>query len=100
MEGVFQFESGGMRNVIMQLKPESIEDLIAVVSLTVPVPCSPFPAISNVVITRPWCGISIPCSRIFWKSLTVALFTRSRSCRFSACWQAIRLAAQISCAVP
>ena len=31
--GVFQFESAGMRNVITQLGPESIEDLIAVISL-------------------------------------------------------------------
>ena len=32
-EGVFQFESGGMRNVLVGLRPESIEDLIAVISL-------------------------------------------------------------------
>ena len=32
-DGVFQFESGGMRSVIMQLKPEHLEDLIAVISL-------------------------------------------------------------------
>ena len=38
-EGVFQFESGGMRNVLMQLKPENIEDLIAVISLYRPGPC-------------------------------------------------------------
>lgn len=31
-EGVFQFESQGMKNVLMRLKPDSIEDLIAVVS--------------------------------------------------------------------
>ena len=43
MEGVFQFESGGMRNVIMQLKPESIEDLIAVVSLYRPGPMQSIP---------------------------------------------------------
>ena len=29
-DGVFQFESGGMRSVIMQLRPERLEDLIAV----------------------------------------------------------------------
>ena len=32
-EGVFQFESAGMRSVLSQLKPESVEDLIAVISL-------------------------------------------------------------------
>lgn len=37
-EGVFQFESAGMRRVIMQSMPESIEDLIAVISLYRPGP--------------------------------------------------------------
>lgn len=32
-EGVFQFESPGMKRVIMQLQPTSVEDLIAVISL-------------------------------------------------------------------
>ena len=32
-EGVFQFESAGMRSVLMGLGPQSIEDLIAVISL-------------------------------------------------------------------
>lgn len=41
--GVFQFESVGMRNVLMQLKPESIEDLIAVISLYRPGPMSSIP---------------------------------------------------------
>ncbi len=42
-EGVFQFESAGMRNVIMQLGPESIEDLIAVISLYRPGPMESIP---------------------------------------------------------
>lgn len=37
-EGVFQFESGGMRRTIMRLKPDCIEDLIAVISLYRPGP--------------------------------------------------------------
>ncbi len=37
-EGVFQFESQGMRNVLMRLKPDCIEDLIAVTSLFRPGP--------------------------------------------------------------
>lgn len=41
--GVFQFESVGMRNVLMQLKPESVEDLIAVISLYRPGPMSSIP---------------------------------------------------------
>lgn len=42
-EGVFQFESTGMKNVLMQLKPDSVEDLIAVISLYRPGPMSSIP---------------------------------------------------------
>ena len=42
-EGVFQFESTGMRNVIMQLRPEYMEDLIAVISLYRPGPMESIP---------------------------------------------------------
>lgn len=42
-EGVFQFESGGMKNVLTQLKPENIEDLIAVISLYRPGPMDSIP---------------------------------------------------------
>ncbi len=41
--GVFQFESAGMRQVLMRLKPESIEDLIAVLSLYRPGPMDSIP---------------------------------------------------------
>lgn len=42
-EGVFQFESTGMKSVIMQLKPTKIEDLIAVISLYRPGPMGSIP---------------------------------------------------------
>ncbi len=42
-DGVFQFESAGMKNVLVQLKPESIEDLIAVISLYRPGPMESIP---------------------------------------------------------
>ena len=42
-EGVFQFDSTGMRNVIMQLRPEYMEDLIAVISLYRPGPMESIP---------------------------------------------------------
>ncbi len=41
--GVFQFESGGMRQVLMRLVPENIEDLIAVLSLYRPGPMDSIP---------------------------------------------------------
>ncbi len=37
-DGVFQYESAGMRSVLTRLKPESLEDLIAVISLYRPGP--------------------------------------------------------------
>lgn len=42
-EGVFQFESTGMKNVLVQLKPENIEDIIAVISLYRPGPMESIP---------------------------------------------------------
>lgn len=42
-EGVFQFESNGMRSVLMQLKPTNIEDLIAIISLYRPGPMGSIP---------------------------------------------------------
>jgi DNA polymerase-3 subunit alpha len=41
--GVFQFESAGMKQVLVNLKPESVEDLIAVISLYRPGPMESIP---------------------------------------------------------
>ena len=42
-EGVFQFESAGMRQMLMGLQPESLEDLIASISLYRPGPAKSIP---------------------------------------------------------
>ncbi len=42
-QGVFQFESAGMRRMLMQLKPTSLEDLIAAISLYRPGPMDSIP---------------------------------------------------------
>ncbi|MBQ7288786.1 MAG: DNA polymerase III subunit alpha [Clostridia bacterium] len=42
-EGVFQFESGGMKSVLQSFRPESIEDLIAIISLYRPGPMDSIP---------------------------------------------------------
>lgn len=42
-DGIFQLESGGMKNVLTQLKPDSIEDIIAVISLYRPGPMKSIP---------------------------------------------------------
>ena len=41
--GVFQFESGGMRNLLMQMKPDRLEDLIAANALYRPGPMDLIP---------------------------------------------------------
>ncbi len=42
-EGIFQFESGGMKRVLADLKPTSLEDLTAVISLYRPGPMQSIP---------------------------------------------------------
>ena len=42
-EGVFQFESAGMKQVLVRLRPEHMEDLIAVISLYRPGPMDSIP---------------------------------------------------------
>ncbi|MFQ8952265.1 MAG: hypothetical protein ACLR56_04090 [Oscillospiraceae bacterium] len=42
-DGVFQFESEGMKNVLRQFGPESIEDLTAILSLYRPGPMDSIP---------------------------------------------------------
>ncbi len=42
--GVFQLESGGMRQLIMSMRPDNIEDLIAAISLYRPGPMESIPA--------------------------------------------------------
>lgn len=43
MYGVFQFESGGMKNMLTKLKPTCIEDLTAIISLYRPGPMESIP---------------------------------------------------------
>ncbi len=43
-QGVFQFESAGMKRVLTQLKPEQFEDIVAVISLYRPGPMESIPA--------------------------------------------------------
>ena len=42
-DGIFQFESKGMRNFVQELKPSSIEDLVAAIALYRPGPMSNIP---------------------------------------------------------
>lgn len=42
-DGVFQFESQGMKNVLTQMRPQTLEDLIAIISLYRPGPMDSIP---------------------------------------------------------
>ena len=42
-DGIFQFESGGMKNLLIALKPEYFEDLVAAISLFRPGPMDSIP---------------------------------------------------------
>ncbi len=46
-DGVFQFESDGMKNVLMRFCPETLEDLIAIISLYRPGPMDSIPRYIN-----------------------------------------------------
>jgi len=46
-DGVFQFESDGMKNVLRKFKPETLEDLIAIISLYRPGPMDSIPRYIN-----------------------------------------------------
>ena len=42
-DGVFQLESGGMKNLLVKLKPENVEDITAAISLYRPGPMDSIP---------------------------------------------------------
>jgi DNA polymerase-3 subunit alpha len=52
--GVFQFESAGMRDVLRQMRPDRLEDLIAAVALYRPGPMANIPAYCQRKHGEPW----------------------------------------------
>ena len=46
-DGVFQLESGGMRSLLMRMKPESVEDITSAISLYRPGPMESIPKFLN-----------------------------------------------------
>ena len=57
-DGVFQYESPGMKRVLLQLRPDRFEDLVAVTALFRPGPMDSIRNISITVTIRKRCGIS------------------------------------------
>lgn len=97
-DGVFQLESGGMRSFLSNMKPQNFEDIIAAISLYRPGPMDSIPRYIEGKITRMPFTTCIPSSSPFWMSPMAAWSIRSRSCRLSAIWRAIRMAEATSCA--
>ena len=99
-EGVFQLESAGMKNFMKELKPQSLEDIIAGFPCTVPAPWTLSPSTSGErIIRRP--SVRLPAAEAYSGTHPMAVLSiRNRSCRLSGIWQAIRWAAAIWSAVP
>ena len=88
-EGVFQLESGGMKNFMKELKPQSLEDIIAGIFCTVRVRWTLFRSISaEKIIRRRSPTTARSCSR-FCSRPTGVSSIRSRSCRSCGIWAAI-----------
>ena len=60
-DGVFQLESAGIKRVLTQLKPTSLEDIIAVISLYRPGPMASIPTYVENRHHPERSSISIPC---------------------------------------
>ena len=87
-DGVFQLESGGMKNFMKELKPQSLEDIIAGISLYRPGPMDFIPKYIRGKINTEPSPIPARSSSLSWSLLTAASSTRSRSCRSSGIWAA------------
>lgn len=100
-DGVFQLESGGMKNFMKELKPRNLEDIIAG---DFPVPSRPHGFYPQVYQGEEQCGqhhLSVPPSfSLSWSLPTAVLFTRSRLCRSCVIWAGIPWAEATWCAVP
>ena len=99
-EGVFQLESAGMKSFMKELKPQSLEDIIAGISLYRPGPMDLFLSISREKIIRRAFITTARSWNRFWSPPTAVLCTRSRLCRLSGSWAAIPWGAVIWCAAP
>ena len=77
-EGVFQLESEGMKNFMKELKPKSLEDIIAGISLYRPRPWILFPSISKERTIRRRSPTTVPSWRKSWNRPTGVSCIRSR----------------------
>ena len=97
-DGVFQLESGGMRSFMKELKPQSLEDIIAGISLYRPGPMDFIPKYIKGK-NQPE-SVTYDCPQL--KPILEATYgcIRNRLCRSCGIWAAIRWDEAIWCAVP
>ena len=82
--GVFQLESTGMTGVCTGLKPKSIEDITAIISLYRPGPMDSIPRFIECSAHRRRSPISMSCCARYSRSPMAVSCIRSRSLKYSA----------------
>ena len=65
-EGVFQLESSGMKQVLVGLQPQNLEDVIALISLYRPGPMDSIPPTCATATSRTKSAIRPRSWRTFW----------------------------------
>lgn len=80
-DGIFQLESGGMKGFMKELKPNSLEDIIAGISLYRPGPMDFIPQYIRGKMMQDRSPMTVRSWSRFWRLLTDVLSIRSRLCR-------------------
>jgi DNA polymerase-3 subunit alpha len=96
--GIFQFESDGMKKYLRELRPNKIEDLIAMNALYRPGPMEYIPSFINRKHGREKIVYDIPEMEKYLKD-TYGI-TRSRSCFYHNCWQDLQKDRPTRCGKP
>ena len=99
-DGVFQLESAGMKSFMKELKPHSLEDIIAGISLYRPGPMDFIPSISGERTTLLRSPMTVRSFSPSWSPRTAASFIRNRLCRSCATWPATHWGGATFCAAP
>ena len=99
-EGIFQLESGGMKNFMKELQPHSPEDVIAGISLYRPGGWTSFHSISGERTTDHPSHMTAHSLNQSLHRLMAVSFIRNRLCRSCVILQVIHLDEVIFCVVP
>ena len=87
-DGVFQLESAGMKSFMKELKPKSLEDIIAGISLYRPGPMDLYsPRNIKGKTTQGRSRMTARSLNRSWRRLTDVLSIRNRLCRSCVTWQ-------------